>query len=554
MCSDWKSRRGQSLVIALLTIVAYLPALRGGFVWDDEALITENRLIKAGDGLSRIWFTTEPADYYPITNSLWWLEWRLWGTRPMGYHIVSVLLHVGNALLVWMILSRLKVPGAWFAALVFAIHPVNVATVAWISEQKTTLSMLFCLVAVLSFLRFNQGKSWGWYGVSLSAFLLALLSKTAVVMLPVVLLGALWWTKGRLQWKDLFCSMPFFILSTILGLVTMRFQYHHRLELGVAAASVSLASRLAVAGSVPWFYLSKAVLPINLTAVYPGWQINNSRWTSDLLGMVLVCGFALFWWKRSTWGRPLLLGLGYFVIMLFPVLGFFDQTFYRFSSVADHWQYYSIIAPIALVAAAGQCLSQHRKEALGALVLLVLAAATWARAGVYADNVTLWRDNVAKYPDSYVAQQNLGYALAQEGKYRQAIEHFEQTVRLKPGYAESHYNLGGALARSGRAQEAVREFEEALRLNPDDAQTHNNLANALLVLGEVPEAVQHYEQAVRLKPDSPEVHCNLAMVLEQTGNLEEARAQYEQALRIKPDLAEAQNGVKRLGVRSKPGS
>ena len=206
-----------ALTLVLVTFAAYTPVWHAGFIWDDAHHITDNQIVKASDGLYRTWFTTEPADYYPLTESLWWLEWRLWGDSATGYHMVNVLLHAANAALVWMILQRLKIPGAWLAALVFAIHPVNVATVAWISEQKNTLSMLFYAVAILFYLRFDEENRWRWYGLSLAAFLLALLSKTAVVMLPVVLLGCVWWRRGRVQWKDLLCSIPFFALSLALG-------------------------------------------------------------------------------------------------------------------------------------------------------------------------------------------------------------------------------------------------------------------------------------------------------------------------------------------------
>ncbi len=235
------------LAILLATFVAYIPALRGGFVFDDDVLITDNGLIHASNGLHRIWFTAEAQDYYPLTETLWWLEWRAWGRHAAGYHVVNVLLHAANAVLVWLVLQRLKVRGAWLAGLVFAIHPVNAATVAWISEQKNTLSMLFYLVAILLYLRFDEERRWGWYGLSLAAFALALLSKTAVVMLPVVLLGCVWWMRGRVTGKDLLRSGPFFALSLVLGLATMWYQYHVARGEPVAGMD-SLAFRLAAAG------------------------------------------------------------------------------------------------------------------------------------------------------------------------------------------------------------------------------------------------------------------------------------------------------------------
>ncbi len=546
------SATGAALII-LLTFIAYIPAIRGGFLWDDDTLIIENPLIKATDGLYRIWFTTEPADYYPVTNSLAWLQWHLWGHIPAGYHVVNVLLHAINAVLAWMVLSRLKIPGAWVAGLVFALHPVNVATAAWISEQKNTLSMFFYLVAILLFLRFNEGHGWSWYGLSLAAFLLALLSKTAVVMLPGVLLGCVWWTRGRLRWREILYSVPFCILSVSLGLLTIQFQDRHRFALGLPASSVTFASHLAVAGSVPWFYLCKAVLPVHLTVIYPEWQIADSQWTSYMLGVILVGVLTLSWWKRNKWGRPVLFALGYFVTMLFPVLGFWDQTFYRYASVADHWQYYSIIAPIALAVAFAQRLGHRlgerqrsRGTAAGVAVLLALAVATWTRAGIYASNATLWRDNVEKRPDAYVAHHNLGFALTQAGKLEEAIGQFRKTLRLKPDFARAHFNLGSALAQTGRTQEAIEQLRCAVRIDPNDFEAHNNLANALIIANQLPDAVKHYEQTLRLKPDLPDVHFNLGLAYEQKGDVEKAIEQYELALRLAPAMTEAQRKLAHL--------
>ncbi len=567
-----------ALVLVIVTFLAYFPALRGGFVFDD-VLIIDNPLIHASNGLYRLWFTAEAQDYYPLTESLWWLEWRAWGSHTMGYHVVNVLLHAANTVLVWMVLRRLKIPGAWLAALVFAIHPVNVATVAWMSEQKNTLSMLFYLVAILLYLRFDEERRWGWYGLSLAAFALALLSKTAVVMLPVVLLGFVWWMHRTVRVRDVLSSMPFFVLSLVMGLVNISFEYYRSMG-GHSVRTVGFPFRLAAAGWVPWFYLYKALLPANLMVIYPRWEIDASRGVSYVPGMVLIGSLALFWWKRRTWGRPWLFGLGYFVVTLFPVLGFFDQSFYRLSLVADHWQYYSIIGAIALAVAGGEWIcrrmgepGRYARAVACAAVLMILGGATWRRSGVYAGEETLWRDNVAKNPSAWLAHcrlgvalaqagkideaiaqyeqalrsnpddakvhDNLGIALAQAGRIPEAIEHLQQALRLMPDFAEAHYNLGVALARAGRPEDAIAHYEEALRFQPDYAEAHNNLGITLAQAGKIEDAIAHFDRALRTEPDYAEAHNNLGIALAQAGRPKDAITQYEQAVRIKPDYAEA---------------
>ncbi len=534
-----------ALVLVIVTLAVYFPVLRGGFVFDDDILITSSSMVKAGDGLYRFWFTTEAPDYYPLTSSLWWLEWRWWGDNATGYHVLNVLLHAVNAVLVWAILWRLKIPGAWLAGLVFAIHPVNVATVAWISEQKNTLSMLFYLVAILLYVRFDEERRWGWYGLSLAAFVLALLSKTAVVMLPVVLLGCVWWLRGRVRRQDLLRSLPLFVLSLLMGLVTTWFEYNRDMG-GRATRTDGFLSHLAVAGRAPWFYLYKVFLPVNLSVIYPKWEVDPSRWVSYAPGVALIGILTLFWWKRNTWGRPLLFGLGYFVVVLFPVLGFFDQSFYRFSLVADHWQYYSIIGAIALAVAGGEWICRRMREpgryarAVACVaVLMALAAATWSRSCVYADNETLWRDNVAKNPGAWLAHNNLGNALAQAGRVPEAIVQYEQALRINPDLAEAHNNLGNLLMRSGRMPEAREHLEQALRIDPNLAEADNNLGTALVQTGEIKDAIAHYERALRIQPEYAEAQYNLGLALEQLGKREDAIAHFEQALRINPDFAEA---------------
>jgi protein O-mannosyl-transferase len=535
--------------MVLLTIGVCLPAVRGGFVLDDNPLIIENPMVKASDGLYRFWLTTQATDYNPVSWSFWWLQRRLWGENPIGYHLLNVLLHAANAVLVWQILQRLKIPAAWLIAAVFAVHPVNVATVAWVSGQRNTLSMLFYALSILLYLRFDEGGGWRWYVFSLGAGFLALLSKTAVVMLPVVLLGCVWWRHGRVRWKDIGWSLPFFALSLIMGLVNIWFEYHRAMD-DQMVRSVSFLSRQAAAGWIPWFYLSKVLVPIDLTVVYPEREIDATRWSSYVPGIVLVGSLIVFWWNRKTWGRPLLFGVGYFVVTLFPVLGFFDQPFYRYSLVADHWQYYSMIGVIALAVAAGQKITHQLGEwgridrvLVSGAVLLLLGTAAWKRSRIYAENETLWRDNVTKNPYAWMAHNNLGSVLQGDGRLDDAIEEYQRAVRLKPDYAEAQYNLGTALWQAGDLEEAIVHYESALRSKPNLAAAHYNLAIALWQTRGVQEAFNHFEQALRIKPDYAEAHNNLGVALQQVGRGAEAIEHFEEALRIRPDYPDAHNNL-----------
>ena len=552
----WRSLRGGAVLLVLLTIAVYLPALGGGFVWDDYSLIVDNPLIKASDGLHRFWFTTEATDYYPLTWTSWWLQWRLWGGNAMGFHAINVLLHALNVVVLWIVLRRLAVPGAWLAALLFAIHPVNVATVAWISEQKNLLSMFFSLLAVLFYLKFDEDHRKHWFGAALVAFLLALLAKSAVVMLPVVLLGCVWWRHGRVLKHDLLLLAPFVLLSLVLGVTTIWFQYHRVLQ-GSMAQADGIFPRLVTAGCVPWFYLYKALLPFDLSAVYPRWNINPSRWTSYLPGFVLLGCFALFWRQRKTWGRPLLFGLGYFVVMLFPVLGFFDQDYYQYSFVADPWQYYSIVGIMALLVAAVMNIGQHlNKEQqrrwgtvanIGALALVVaLGSATWTRAGIYTSEESFWEDTISRDPDSWMPHYNLGNWLLSAGRLEKAIDQLREAARLRPDIAKVHSNLGIALAQVDKLPEAVAEFEQVLRIDPNLFEAQANLGHVLVLLGRPTEAIAHWEQALRIKPNSAEVHYDMGRAFEEMGRPKDAINQYELALKLRPGMVDAENQATRL--------
>jgi tetratricopeptide (TPR) repeat protein len=544
----------EAAVIVLAAVLAYLPALRGDFVFDDSILLIEQQLIHAADGLWRIWFTAEACDYYPVTWTVCWLQWQLWGPHPLGYHIVNILLHAVNAVLVFQVLKRLEIRGAWLAGLLFAVHPVNVAAVAWISEQKTTLAMLFFLATVLSFLRFERNQRWGWYFLSVGCYLLSLLAKPAAVMWPVVLLGLAWWRRRRLARADFARSLPFLLLSVVIAPVTVWFQAVRVLG-GHVARTDGFPARLASAGWAVWFYLFKALIPVRLSMIYPKWEINPANVLVYLPGLLLVAGLVWCWSKHKTWGGDILAGCGYFVVMLFPVLGFFDQGFYRYSLVADHWQYLPIVGIIALVAggaakAVARSMEARRTaaRALGTAVIIILGALTWVQSGVYFNNETLWRDTVAKNPNAWLAHYNLGVQLAAKGQFADAMASYEEAVRLKPDYADALGNLGVALAQQGRMEEAMARWRTALRYQPDHAETLNNLGTASARRGDFENAALYFSRVLKTQPNDADAHASLGMVYRSQGKVTQAIEQFQAALRCNPANESARRALAQLGA------
>jgi hypothetical protein len=366
--SLWSAPQRAAIGIAALVAVAFIvywPSLTGGFLWDDDTLITKNVLVHAPDGLFRIWFTAEAIDYWPITNSSFWIEWRLWGLNPLGYHVTNLLLHVANAALAWALLRRLAIPGAFIAALVFLVHPINVESVAWITQRKNTLSLLFFLLAMLWYLNHDAARQSGpgrtslrWYWLSAAAFLLAMLAKGSVVVFPLTMLLVLWWRHGRVTMRDAWSMAPFVVIGAGLTLVTLWFQTLGTPDL---IRQVTPLQRVLAAPATVWFYLSKAVLPIHLSFVYPQWivQVSDPRWWLPLAAALAVTG-ALVWHARTPWVRAVLFGWLFYAITLLPVMGLTNVYFMKYALVADHYQYIAILAVAAGVGALVDRLTARR--------------------------------------------------------------------------------------------------------------------------------------------------------------------------------------------------
>ena len=535
------------LILAVVTMLAYQPAWHGGLLWDDDNCTTPLEL-RSVDGLRRIWFQPRAtAQYYPLLFSSYWLQQRLWGDSPSGYHLVNLLLHIGCVVLVLKILRFLRIPGAELAAIIFALHPVNVETVAWISERKNALSGIFALAATFSYLKFDENRSRRSYALAIGLFLLGLLSKTAIVTLPLAWLVIFWWKRGAISWRrDVVPSIPFFFLAVAAGLVTRWFE---NTGIGYKATilDLSMLDRCLIAGRAFWFQLSNLFWPSNLMFVYPRWEINAAVWWLYLfpIGVLLLL---LILWSLRRWSRAPLAGALVYLLLLLPSLGFLNIYFFIYSFVADHWQYLACLG-IITPCASGIVLLTARLKAWQSLlepgIMLVLAGVlfvlTWQQSRMYTDIETLYRTTIARNPECWMAQVNLGNILYKANRIREAMDLFKQASRIKPAIA--HYSVGNALIDKGRTSEAIEEYRQALRVNRDYAEAYNNLGSALLLTGRTSEAIDEFEQALLINPDYAEAQNNLGNALVQTGRASEAIDHYKQALRRTPTSASAHNNL-----------
>jgi protein O-mannosyl-transferase len=559
----WKAPAAGAALIILLTVAAYLPALRGGFIWDDDSYVTENPTLRSLGGLEAVWLKPGATyQYYPLVFTSFWVEHHLWGLQPFGYHLVNILLHAVNAVLLWRVLRRLEIAGAWWVAAIFALHPVAVESVAWVTERKNTLSGLFYLLAALAWLRFrpltaretNRAPDWRFYWLASGLFVCALLSKTVTCSLPAVLVLLIWWKRGRLEKRDSLALAPWFVLGAASGFMTRWME--QRLVRGGAEWDLSFVQRCLLAGRALWFYAGKLCWPRHLTFIYPRWEIDTAAAWQYSFPLAAVVVLVTLWFLRIRLGKGPLVAVLFFGVTLAPALGFFNVYPFRYSYVADHFQYLASIGLIALAVSAGaavfrQAGQRGRELAVlsAAIFLLLLGTATWGQAHAYHDLETLWRDTLAKNPNAWLAQNNLGTVLRQAGKSEEAIGHFAQAVRIKPDLAEAHYNLGVTLAQLNKTPEAIGHYEQALQLKPDFAEAHYNLGVALALSGRGPEAMVHWEQALRINPDYAEAHFNLGLALAQMGRTPEAIEHLKQALQIKPDLADARTVLTQLQSR-----
>jgi tetratricopeptide (TPR) repeat protein len=556
--------------IVLATLAAYAPALGGGFLWDDDAHLTRPAL-RSLHGLGRIWF--EPGatpQYAPLLHSLFWIEHRLWGDAALGYHLANVLGHAIAACLLARLLRRLF--SGWaapaFAALLFALHPVAVESVAWISQQGNPLAAIGCLAAALTYLRSDRDRNRGpleavappernsvnrspdaSYVVATGLFVLALLSQAAAAPLPGALLVIGWWQRGRLSWRrDVRWLLPWFVLGGAALLLTAGVEPAFPGDPG-SDFGLSLVERGLLAGRAVWFYAGKLAWPADLIFNYPRWTVDGGAAGSYGFPLALLAVLAGLGFLARRMRGPLAAAL-LFVGALSPVLGFFHLPAFIFSFVADHFQYLASLGFMAAVAGgwAGREARWPRRgaaagRALALLLVAVLGALTWRQCRLYRDPAALYGASLERNPDAWLLDSELGNLLLRRGRVPEAERHYERALRGNPSYAPARRNLGDIYLNTGRPGAAIEQFKAALYLQPDSADVYLNLGNALGQAGHWPEAIAEYGEVLRREPASAAAHDALGNALGGLGRWDEAMSHYERALRIDSGDAQAQNGL-----------
>src|SRR5438552_3165163 len=585
------SRRSRAcifaLVLAAVTILVYRPAWNGGFLWDDDAYVTNNELLTAPDGLRRIWFSLDsPSQYFPLVYTTFRVEHALWGLNPTGYHWINLVLHIANALLVWAVLARLKIPGAWLAGAIFALHPVQVESVAWITERKNVLMGFFFLLTLLAWIAFVDERTkrpWLFYGLALILYLLALSAKTTACTLPAALFLILWLENQRISWKRIFQIVPFVVLGLAMGSLAIWWERYHQGTSRAIFTFLNPIERILVASRAVWFYLSKLIWPSKLTFIYPRWDIASTHLLGYVWLLAGLIGCVVIYFLRRYLGRSIEVAAAFFVATLSPVLGFIMLYTFRYTFVADHYQYLACIGPIALVSAGLVNLADTFKKSRVVIltaalcIVTVLATLAWRQAAMYGNIETLWRTTLARNPGCWMAHNNLGIVLFEKGQLDEAIAHYRRTLQMQPDFWDANYNLGSALLGKGeieeaiayctravtiapndpdaqvalgnslaqkeRVDDAIAHYKKALAIRPDYFIAHYALGHIFLEKGEIDAAVFHSRAAVSIQPQNADAHTNLAVAFDEKGQIAEAIKQYEQALEISPQSVAAANNL-----------
>jgi tetratricopeptide (TPR) repeat protein len=539
-----------ALGLLLLTAAAWHGVLAADFVWDDDDYVTQNPLLRDAAGLWSIWFApTELPQYYPVVHTTFWLEFQLWGLHPAGYHVVNVLLHAANALLLQRVLARLGLPGAWLAALVFALHPVHVESVAWITERKNVLSGLFYLLAARAFLRWQErGSAPGTAAVPWPAFAwfaLALLAKTTACSLPAALLLLAWWRDGAIARRLWLACLPFLGLGFALAMVTAALERGHVRAEGTEFA-FTFAERLLIAGRAPWHYLATLVWPVDLCFNYERWQLDARSPAQWAFPAATLATLALLFAARRRLGRGPLAAMLFFGGTLVPALGFFNVYPMRYSFVADHFQYLASLGPITLAAAAaagfvarqGGAAARRIAVVATAALAVLLGVATAAQVRCYTNRETLWQDTLRKNPRSWLAMTNLAGLHIERGELDAAVAELERSLAVHDA-AETRFALGTALHRLGRLDRARSELERGVALAPERNDVRAGLGAVLLARGETQAALETLQKSLAVREDYDRARAWLGATLVALGRHRDALPHLQRAIALNPMAVDA---------------
>ena len=545
--AGWSRRKkawAAAAAFVALTLVAYLPALRAGFTWEDDSL-TSNPLMGSLRGLFQMWthFGAIPqGHYWPMTYTSFWIEYSFWGLNPFGYHLVNILLHGLNAALLWQVLKRIGVRGAWLAGLIFALHPVHVESVAWVIERKNTLSGLFFLLAVLAWTRWEwQAKKSG-YVLALAAFAAAMLSKSSTVVLPVALALIAWW-KGRgplgRKAKEL---APFFVLAAALALLDVSILQ----RVDPTRIGLNMWDRTMMAGRSVWFYASQLVWPNNLAAVYPRWGLSHPSAVMKVAPVAVAILVAVLWAGRKRWGRGPLAAVLFFLAALAPTLGFVDFGYMAQTFVGNWFQYLASMGLIALVpgflSQVARLTRLDRKTLFrGAAIALtvIFGMLTWRRASLYESTDKLFEDSIARYPKAAAAYRLLAAHQRDTGRNQEAAANFRKSLEIEPGLTRVYNDLGNVLLAMGKTDEAIAQYRKALEINPAILAASFNLMHAQAVAGRPAEALRVMDEALAQYPGDPTIAIQAGDILGEQNLFAAAEQAYQRALATAPKDAEA---------------
>ncbi len=531
------------LIAALLiavTFAAYWPCWYGTWVWDDQVHLLNNPVLRPG-GLAKVWIPGGYLNYWPITYTVYWLEFQLWGLQPLGYHLVNLTFHCVAALLVWRVLTRMQLPGAWLAAAIFALHPINVESVAWVAQLKGIISLVFGLLSLLCYLSFER-KSGRWrYALALAMFVLSALAKGELLTLPIVLLALAWWQRGRIVRRDVLLVAPYFAIAACLAGAEIWFE---RVVGSGAVRTDGIVSRIAVAGCAVWLYLWKLIWPWDLLPFYPRWSIPLHGIVALLPALALVTVFAVAWQYRRAWGQPVLMTLVCYLALLLPVLGFVDIAYMKFSLVADHWQYAAMIVICAAFAAASANVVKavnHRGLiwAGGIALLAVFTVLTWRQSCVYASSDSFYETVLAENHASF-AENNYGAVLGDRGDIDAAASHYQRAVAIDPDNAEANSNLAQILLSRGDIAGALAHLDRALQIDPDYPEAHCILGAALAKQGDFDAALKQFNRALERNPELRWANFNLAQAYASRGEFDVAMPYLQRELEIEPGFKPAE--------------